>query len=193
MAGTSELSARDFDTPSIIRYLTASSDGVLVTIPYTTQQTHSGRFFFTNFYNATVASSGTIDILVSTGSDATKTPHIAVMADMGAAATLSIYEGVTTSNDGTTLTVFNANRQSAKVSTTLVFQTPTVTGTGTTLLLNHYISGGTTGNAVGGSSTDFARITEMVLKPSTKYLFRATNLGAGAVAGSVQVGFFEDV
>ena len=191
MAGTSELSARDFDNPSIIRYLTSSSDGVLVTLPYTIQQLHSGRFFFANFYNASVASSGTIDILITTGS--TTVPHIAVMADMGAAATISIYEAVTTSADGTPLTAFNANRQSTKVTTASVFQTPTITNTGTTLLLNHYISGGTTGNAVGGSSTDFARIPEIVLKASTKYLFRATNLSAGAVAGSVQLGWFEDV
>lgn len=191
MAGEIGLYARDFDNPEIIRTIHASSDGTLVTIPYNTQQTHSGRFFFTNYYVAALASGAAIDLLVVTGSGTT--PHIAVMADLGAAGTLSIYEGVTTSADGTGLAAFNANRQSTKIATAVVTHTPTVTNTGITLLLNHYIAGGTTGNSVGGSSTDFARITELVLKTSTKYLFRVTNLGAGAVGASMQLGWFEDV
>lgn len=190
MAGTSELSARDFDTPAIIRYLTASSDGVLITIPYTIQQLHSGKFFFSNFYNAALGASANIDILLITG---TVSPHVAAMADIGAAATLSIYEGVTVSANGSVLSAINANRNSSKVATAVAYSGPTVTGTGTTLLLNHYIPGGTTGNAVGGSSTDFARIPEIVLKPSTNYLFRATNLSAGAVGASLQLGWFEDI
>jgi hypothetical protein len=189
MAGEVGLFARDFDNADIIRTLHASSDGVLVTIPYNTQQTHSGRFFYCNFYNASVASSGTIDILLVTNSR--YSPHLGVMVDIGGSATLSIYEAVTTSNDGTTLSAINANRTSSNAATALVYHTPTVTNTGTTLLLDHYIAGGATGNPIGGTSTDFARITELVLKLSTKYLFRVTNRSASAVAGSVQLGWFE--
>lgn len=191
MAGEVGLFARDFDNPDIIRTLHASYDGVLITIPYNTQQTHSGKFFFSNFYNASVASSGTIDILVETSSR--YSPHLAVMVDVGAASTLSIYEGVTASNNGTPLTAVNANRTSTKVATAAIYQTPTITNTGTTLMLDHYIAGGATGNPVGGSSTDFARVTELVLKLSTKYLFRVTNRSASATAASVQLGWFEDV
>lgn len=189
--GDVTLSGRYFEDEDIIYALRVSDDGALVTMPYNTAATHAGKFFFTNFYNAAVASSGTIDLLVVTA--AVTTPHLAVMVDMGAAATLSIYEDVTASNNGTALTVFNANRQSTRVTTASAFHTPTITGTGTTLMLNHYIAGGTTGNATGGASNDFARITELVLKTSSKYLFRVTNLGAGAAAGSVQLGWYENV
>lgn len=196
MAGEVGLFSRDFDDSSIIRTLKASSDGVLVTIPYTTQQTHSGRFFFTNFYNATIGAGANFDLLVVTGADTT--PHIAVMTDVGGPCTLSIYEGVTASNNGTGLTVINANRQSTKVTTAAAYHTPTITNTGTTLLLNKYIPGGSTGSgpgggSIGGSQSDFARVTEILLKTSSKYLFRVTNLGAGNIAGSTQLGWFEDV
>lgn len=188
---SSDISARWFQDQSVQIALRCSSDGALITIPYTVEQTHDGRFFFTNFYVAALASGANLDMLVVTG--ATTVPHIAVMCDIGAAATLSVYEGVTTSSDGTPLTAFNANRQSTKITTASVTQTPTVTGTGTALLLNHYIPGGTTGNSIGGSSSDFARVTELLLKTSTKYLFRMTNLGAGATGASMQLGWFEDV
>lgn len=189
--GDVTLSGRYYENTDIIYPLTCSTDGALVSMPYNIAATHAGKFFFSNFYNAAVASAGTIDLLVVTG--ATTTPHIAIMIDMAAAATLSIYEDATASNNGTPLTAINANRQSTKVTTASVFHTPTITGTGTTLMLNHYIAGGTTGNATGGSSNDFARITEFLLKTSSKYLFRVTNLSASAAAGSVQLGWFENV
>lgn len=191
MAGETGLYARDFADPTIIRTLHASADGILITIPYNTEQTHQGRFFFANFYDAAVEAGTNIDLLMVTG--ATYSPHVAVMCDMGAESTISIYEAVTASSNGTELSALNANRVSANAATASVFHTPTVTDTGTTLLLNHYISGGGGGNATGGSSTDFARITELVLKLSTKYLFRVTNQSNGAVKGSAQLGWFEDV
>lgn len=184
-----------FSNRTIVEEIRTSDDGCLVTIPYNTEQTHQGRFFFTNYYNATIANGATIELLVTTGS--ATTPHIATMIDTGAASTLSIYEGVSTSSDGTSLTCFNANRLSANVTTASAFHTPTITDTGTTLLLNHYIPGSTGGSGgsarIGGSSTDFARITELVLKASTKYLFRVTNVSGGTIAGSIQLGWFEDV
>ena len=189
--GDVTLSGRYFENEGIIYALRVSDDGALVSMPYNTAATHAGKFFFTNFYNAAIAAAGTIDVLVVTG--ATTTPHLAVMVDIGAASTLSIYEAVTASNNGTALSVYNANRQSTKVTTAAAYHTPTITGTGTTLMLNHYIAGGTTGNATGGSSSDFARVTEFVLKASTKYLFRVTNIAAGATAGSVQLGWYENV
>lgn len=196
MAGEVGLFARDFDDTSIIRTLKSSSDGVLVTIPYNVQQLHSGRFFFASYYNATLANAANLDMLVVTG--AVTTPHIAVMVDVGNECTLSIYEAATTSADGTGVTSYNANRASANVSTAVITHTPTVTGTGTALIPSHYVPGGGAGggpggSSIGGSSTDFARVPEIVLKTSTKYLFRLTNVSGGAIKASMQLGWFEDV
>jgi hypothetical protein len=111
---------------------------------------------------------------------------------------LSIYEDATASNNGTDVASFNANRQSTKTTTASIYHTPTITGTGTTLILNYYITGGSVGgggggSSVGGTSADFARVTEFVLKASSKYLFRVTNTSGGTVAGSMQLGWYENV
>ena len=186
-----DITARWFRDQSIQLALTCSSDGALVTIPYTIEQTHDGRFFFASYYNAAVAAAANIDMLIVTG--ATTTPHIGIMVDTGAQGVMSVYEGVTASSNGTPVTVFNANRASTKTSTATAFYTPTITGTGTAILPARFVNGGRGNNAIGSSSGDFARITELILLPSTKYLFRFTNTSAGATPVSMQLGWFEEV
>jgi hypothetical protein len=50
MAGVDGISARDFDNESIIRLVKSSPDGMLVNIPFSIQQAHSGKFFFISRY-----------------------------------------------------------------------------------------------------------------------------------------------
>lgn len=190
MAGVDGISARDFDNEAIIRLLKCSPDGMLVNLPFSIQQAHSGKFFYISRYEPALATSGNLDILLVTG---TTSPHIAIVVDASSAGTLSIYEAVTTSANGTGLTIFNCNRTSAKFSNAIAYYAPTVTSTGLAIMPQKYIAGGTTGSALGGSSTDFARIPEFLLKPSTKYLFRFNNLSAQSDAVSMQIGWFEDV
>jgi hypothetical protein len=188
MAGEVEIVGRWFRNQNIRYLLTCSSEGALVTMPYTTEQTHNGKFFFCNQYNGSIASSGNFDILLVTGSIS---PHLGVMVDISAAATLSIYEGVTYSASGSAISSYNANRTSTNTTVQSFYNGPTITGTGTALMTQHYIPGGSTGNASGGTSTDFARITEFILKTSTAYLFRVTNIAAGTAQASMQFGWFE--
>jgi len=191
--GVADLTARDFDNEGIIRALRVSSDGALVTMSYMVQQTHSGRFFFASYYNASVASAGTLDMLAVTSADADLAPHIGMMTDAGAQGTFSVYEAVTASNNGTTVPIYNANRQSTKVPVTVAYHTPTISNTGTAIIPAHFQAGGSGGNAIGSTGGDLARIPELVLLPSTKYLFRFTNTSNGATPVSMQLGWFENV
>ena len=79
--GDVTLSGRYFENEEIIYALRVSEDGAMISMPYNTAATHAGKFFFSNFYNAAVASAGTIDLLVVTG--ATTTPHNVVIVDIG--------------------------------------------------------------------------------------------------------------
>ena len=88
---------------------------------------------------------------------------------------VQIYEGTTTSADGSALSLFNTNRNSSKTPLTAVYTGPTVsaagtlihtawippTATGTGLSANGFVQGGTG--------------EEWELQPSTKYLVRLTN------------------
>ena len=80
----------------------------------------------------------------------------------------NLYEAVTTSNNGTTLDVFNRDRNSGSTATIIAFHTPTVTGTGTRIRCWHAGSGRNFGGGDRGSH-------EFILKQNTKYLFRITN------------------
>lgn len=91
-----------------------------------------------------------------------------------------LYEGTTTSDDGTPDGELNVNRNSANTPGSVLSLTPTVTGVGT-LLHTSWIP--PTGAGVGSSAgvLDVTLGEEWVLKPSTKYLFRVTNNSGGSI------------
>lgn len=182
------ISARWFQNKDIIYPVCVSSDGALVTIPYNTEATHNGDFYFGGVYNAAVAAGSNLDILLVTHS--TNYCHFAFDANSGGAGTLSLYEGVTYSAAGSAVSAFNANRNISRASSQTITTGPTITGTGTTIITD-YVPGGTTGNAVGGSSQNIARITEFISKPSTAYLIRFNNLTASSQPVSLTIGYFE--
>lgn len=185
--GDVTLSGRWYQNTTIIYPLAVSSDGALITVPYNTEATHAGKMFFATFYNSAVGAGANLDMLLVTS---TIPCHFGVDVNAGAGGVLSIYEAATYSAAGAAVTIFNANRQSTLTSTQTITSGPTVTGTGTTLLQD-YVPGGTTGNAVGGTSANIARITEFIGKASTAYLFRFNNLAAGVQPVSMTIGFFE--
>lgn len=186
--GDVTLSGRWFQNKDIILGISVSEDGALVSIPYNVEATHAGMMFYASIYNSAVASTANLDILLV--SSATKHCHFAVDANSGGSGTLSIYEGVTYSAAGSALIAFNANRQSLLTSDQVFTSGPTITGTGTTLIQD-FVPGGTTGNALGGSSANIARVTEFVCKLNTAYLFRFNNITNAAQPVSLTVGYFE--
>lgn len=154
---------------------------------YSHQLVHNGVIAQASYRVASVNNDANLDLLVVT---ADANVHINVEFVGGGDFFLSVYEGVTTSNNGTGLILYNTNRQSTTTYTTTVFHTPTVSDTGTEIR-SLYIAGGTGGNSIGGSDGDLARAPEVLLKKNTKYLYRATNKAGSAKAMSFQLGLYE--
>jgi len=96
-----------------------------------------------------------------------------------------LYEGTTTSNDGTAITAYNKNRQDPTVAENevLFYHTPTVTGTGTLIQEKHWGSGRGIGGEQRGEN-------EWVLKNNNKYLIRITNATANNNFISVNINYY---
>lgn len=137
--------------------------------------THLGRYFSGGYYNAAVANNASIDLLIQTG--ANSSPHTKVTVSNGGDALVYSYEDVTFSAAGTAVTVSNHNRNSTKVLDCTVTHSPTITGLGTEIGGVGYSAGGEKNASAGGS---FGFSNELVLKPATAYLFRATNVSGAA-------------
>jgi len=87
---------------------------------------------------------------------------------------LEFFEDATFSNSGTTLTVFNNNRNSTNTTTTEIFKDPIITASGTRIDVNVLGTDGTgVAGAVGGSSK---RTDEIILKSGTSYILKITAL-----------------
>ena len=102
------------------------------------------------------------------------------------AVVLEIYESTTTSADGTSLPVFNKNRNSSNTPGTVISVGPTITDVGTQIKRAAITS-------PSGSSVVFSQSKsgEWILKPATKYLVRITNNSGGAIDFNITIGFYE--
>ena len=151
-------------------------------IDHSHQEIHSGDMY--SFFDVNdIANSATRDLLVITP-NTTKWAHFTIIVDGEAEFDYAIYEGATTSANGTSVSVFNRNRNSSNTNTTLVYHTPTVSGTGTMIGRKH-IGGG---KALGGTSRG---AEEWILKQNTKYLIRITNSTTSDNFMSVEGVFYE--
>jgi len=143
----------------------ASTESLQV-IDYAHHEIHSGsHFYIKNYMDLTNAQ--VFDFLAVTP-DTLKWAHMLVEFNFEAEAHIQVYEGTTTSNDGTTVTPVNRNRNSSTTPTVSIYHTPTVTDVGT--LIAGYKTG--SGNKVGG---EIRGSNELILKQNTKYLIRLTN------------------
>ena len=96
-----------------------------------------------------------------------------------------LYEGTTTSADGSELTWINKNRNSSNSPSTQVFVSPTITDDGTLLKRKAAPNSGplTVFNQSQGG--------EWVLQPSTKYLIRITNASGAAREVNITIAMYE--
>jgi hypothetical protein len=118
--------------------------------------------------------------------DAVLENHLVFRVSCSHACRIQVFEGATTSANGTAIRIARLNRKSSKTIATGVFVAPTVTATGDEIP-GAWLAGGTGGNAQGGS---FAHTdAEWLLKDETKYLFRLTPAAAATV--SIQFEFYE--
>lgn len=158
-------------------------------IDFVHQKVHEGRFFSGGHYAAGVANNGTLEILFQTGPDY----FFHGMADSysGGDSVLTMYEGVTFSAAGTAVPLTNHNRNSTNVIASGATHTPTITGTGTQLNGPILVPGGSGGNSSGGAG-GFSN--EFILKPSTAYLLRVTNVsGIAQSIGATVKGYIPNL
>lgn len=146
---------------------------------------HKGRFFGTNHFDGAISNNGTIEFLIIPGS---KACHIRINASAGGTATLRVFEGVTTSANGTALAITNRNRYSAITAETDVYEGPTVTGDGTSI----YSSLLTGGDGPHSTSSESGFFEEYILRDDKQYLVRLTNLAGNNQPLSLTLNFYED-
>ncbi len=142
-------------------------------------QLHIGQQFTTNTYDEGVATDGVVEWLIRIA--ATKDAYSDFFVSVGADSLLEIFEGPTSSDDGSALTLINRNRRLVALTPdTLVFKTPTTSADGTQLE-RLYVPGGTTGNSPGAAIDN---PVGMVLTEGD-YLLRLTNKGSAADLGII--------
>lgn len=112
------------------------------------------------------------DVLIVTGAN-----HVHIVLELnglGGSIIAQIYEGVTTSDDGTPLGIGAFNRVVAGLpETTTVFKGPTITDLGTLIVNRRLLGGPNLGNPISSAT---APGSHRILKPNTKYLLRQTGV-----------------
>ncbi len=140
--------------------------------------THKGHTYMSGHSNTSVADNTSISLLLVTG--ALYDAHMTYEITAGGDVYVDVFENTTTSNNGTAITSFIKTRGIVggdAATNVVVTHTPTVTNDGTSLGPQWFVPGGTRQLASGaGSNTR----EEWVLKPSTKYLIRVTNMSGAA-------------
>ena len=146
---------------------------------------HRGYMFDAWNYNAALGSGAALEILIVTA--ASHGIHARFAAAAGGDALLTVFENPTVSNNGVAVVPMNRNRSSARTALGLVYKNPTIAADGVQIG-NTLLPGGDRGQTGGGGGSSFE---EFILAPSTKYLFRLTNLAVGAEPADLDLHFYE--
>ena len=156
----------------------------LVTIDTVHNWIHEGVVYTATELNLTLGAAASIDLLLRV--PAATFIHFGADIAVGANASLEFFEDPTSSADGSAVLRINRNRASSNTAAMLVFEGPTITGTGTELGTG-LIPGGTGGNANGGTAVSQM---EWILTEGD-YLVRLTNISGSAAANSVALHWYE--
>lgn len=158
--------------------------GRTVTLSNSHWKIHQGDFYSVGYYNASVANTASIQVIIETPS--TNEAHTAIKLNHGGDATLQVYEGVTYAAAGTSITPQNHNRCFPNSSVITASHTPT-TPSGT-LVWQEYFPGGTGGTAPGAVATVGEQV---VLCNSGVYMFEATNISGIAAPLNLAISYYE--
>ena len=158
--------------------------GAGVQIDHQHFRTHKGEVFTATISDGALAAAANLDILIRPGPIP---PHMQAQVAIGADGRVQFFENPVTTADGTPVPSFNRLRGSTNTSNTLVFNGPTVTGTGL-MIDDEVVPGGQANFAVGGQSESF---NEYILNPAFDYLVRLTNVSGGPTIASVTLLWYE--
>lgn len=156
--------------------------GALATLDVIHHEVHEAEMYIGE-YSASVLNGASLNIrlLTSTGGS-----HTTFEINVGGQSLLYIYEAATISG-GTTLAVYNMNRQDTPGPQPFqMWHTPIVMATGTTALVNgRLLAGGTSPTTRVGTGSRPG--LEWILKVSTEYLIRVTNNSGATIVVNVVV------
>jgi hypothetical protein len=164
---------RDFDGDGATVDVDAINEALVIE-PSVSANVHRGKLFDLTFVDQSIASSGTLEVLIQTG---TSKVHLDFSISGGGNGLLQIFEGPTITAAGTALTAYNKNRSSSNTLLSTVTHTPTLSADGTKID-EELVLGGGGPHASGGEGG--GGFTEWILAASTAYLIRVENIDAVA-------------
>jgi hypothetical protein len=162
----------------------------LTTIAETHRMSHDGFMHHVSGKQTGLANAASAEFIMVVPADVY--PHITrVELDVGAGdVDLIMFEGTTTSANGTALTSKTTNRNSVHTPGAVCYGGPTITGDGTEF---HRVWAPPTSAGVGNKIgiMNIALGEEWVLAPSTTYMFRITNNSGGAISFGYEFVWYE--
>lgn len=136
------------------------------TITYSHAALHAGEHYYIKGTEEIIKDSAK-EILIVTP-DTASWAHMTIGVEtLDSTIIIELFEGTTTSADGSEITANNRNRNVSDNNSTVIYDTPTITADGTLLHTIRLGSGKTTGGGARDSE-------EIILKQNTKYLLRIT-------------------
>lgn len=154
-----------------------ASTYAISTIDYAHHEIHAGSHFKAGYQDASMATGDTISLVFVTP-NTTKWAHWTLTSQSTGEAIVQVFEACTATDSGTSVTVWNRNRNSSNAGTVLAGHTPTLgtpiaTARGTKMS-EKWI--GSTGfkESTGG---DHRGDSEFILKQNTKYLVYGIAVG----------------
>lgn len=163
-----------------------SREDGLVTSSVHHDRVHEGRTFFISHYFGEIANSGTISMLMRTGSEFV---YAIGTVNCGGNALVYLYEDTVPSDNGTQGEPLNMNRNSSNAAETECYVSPTVPGGSEGLQLLVDLLPGGEGPLAGGGT--YRPDTEWVLKPASVYYIMATNISGNTQPMHAGVQFSE--
>jgi len=147
---------------------------------------HDGFFFELWRGDTSLADAANLDLMLVV--PAGTYPHLqdVSLESDGGVVTLAMYEGTTVSANGTSLPVFNKNRNSSNTNNTTLYYAPTITDVGTQFKHAAIVSDSQSSEIFSQSKAG-----EWVLAPATNYLIRVNNASGAARNINLQIGFYE--
>ncbi len=143
-----------------------STTGAACNVDYAHCEIHSGDHFFLGDW-VDLGNGATYDILLVVP-DVTKWGHNLFIIASELEANFTLYEDTEVSDNGTALSMFDRNRNTANTPGLTFYHTPTVTSVGTILERGKMGSAKRAGGEIRGSN-------EIMKKQGANYLFRITN------------------
>jgi hypothetical protein len=162
-----------------------TSTHALKVITYPHSEIHDGSHYFYDSHHD-IAKAGVLNHLIVTPDTAKWANMEAAVGSTAGQVIVELFEGATVSALGDLETARNRNRNFPDASTTLVYETPTVTTTGELIDSSVYGAAKVQGEGGGDRGNN-----EIILKQNTIYLFRVTERNVLATTVNINLDWYE--